>query len=278
MTQKRKPLLDPNRHFNGKPLGRWDPSKEKKQDSEPRTKETKPNTQNPGPQGQGPRPSDWIRGPLLEVLVEEANGVSMEEAIALANKEKRIIASNKRLDQALVGSDEWRSIEKVFPCWTGTMTAYEEVGKPFGEIVEYTDDNTGLKYLFEVPQKYKGKKDCILVCEHPDFSLETKGDERIIRAAKIDLIEKFPANVDWYLVDSKHGIPFGDSVKFSDDTRYLYRIEKRVGPVARGYGDCGDDNRRNVDIDDWPSGGLGGVVEAPEKGAPKNQSSGGASK
>ena len=261
---KRKPLLDPNRHFNGKPLGKWDPSKESKLDPKPGTQNPKPGKKDPDP------PKDWIRGPLLEVLVEKENGVSMEEAIARAEKEKRVIASNKRLDQALVGSDEWKKIKAGLYCWSGTMTAYEEVEKPFGEVVEYTDGKTGLKYLFEVPQKYRGKTNCILVAEHPDYSLEIKGNERIIRTAKVELIEKFPAdNNKWYLTDPKHGIPFGDSIDSSNnDARYLSRINKMVGLSARGYDDIGDYGR-DVVLDVQPSTAFGVAVEAPEGGARK---------
>ena len=274
---KRKPLLDPNRHFNGKPLGRWDPSKEKKQYSEPRTKETKLRAEGPKPEPEPIQGNAWARGTKLEVFILSTPGATMEQAFEKAEKEKRVIASNKRLDRALVGSDEWRSIRKGLWCWSGTMTAYERAGEPFAEVVEYIDDNTGLKYLFEVPRKYRGKKDCILVCEHPDVSLETKGNQRIIRAARIDLIENFPAKDGWYLTDPKHGFPFGDSVGSSDpNARHLWRIEKRVGFSRRDHDVIG--NYRVIFLGSLSSSALGVVVEAPERGAQKNQSSGGASK
>jgi len=204
---------------------------------------------------------EWIHGSGLEVLITSANGVPFQEALKRAEKEKRVIASNKRLDQALNGSDEWESIKEVFPCWSGTMTAYEEVGKPFGDVVEFIDEQTKLKYLFPVPQNFRGKNDCILVAEHPEYSLEIKGDERIIRAAKVDLIERFPAEDGWYLSDPKHGIPFGNSVDTSNrDARSLVRTEKRVGPVARNYGIYYDGDWRVVGL--RPSGGLGVAGES----------------
>ena len=101
---------------------------------------------------------EWIRGLGLELFIPREPGATMEEALERTKKEKRVIASNKRLDQALA-SDEWESIKDVFPCWSGTMTAYEEVGKSFGEVVEYFDFETKLKYLFPVPQNFRGKKD-----------------------------------------------------------------------------------------------------------------------
>ena len=207
-------------------------------------------------------------GSGLDVLIKNDPGATMEEALARAEKEKRVIASNIRMDQALIGSAEWESIKEGLGCWTGTMTAYEEPGKPFGEVVEYIDSGTKLKYLFPVPQNYRGKTDCILVAEHPDYSLEIKGDERIIRAAVVDLIERFPAKSGWYLADPKHGIPFGDLVGKSDsNTRYLYRRKKRVGLSARGYGGyCVDDGGRFVGLGNPPSSAFGVAVECPVSG------------
>ena len=211
-----------------------------------------------------------IQGSGLEVFIPKEPGATMEEALSRAEKEKRVIASNKRLDLALNGSGEWKNISEVFPCWSGTMAAYEEVGKPFGEVVEYIDSETELKYLFPVPQKYRGKKDCILVAEPPDYSLEVKGDERIIRAAVVDLIEKFPAETQkWYLADPKHGIPVGNPIdNSSSNARYLWRIEKRVGFSARdgvigGYDWCG------VVLYYLPSSARGVAVIGREAAAPK---------
>jgi len=206
---------------------------------------------------------EWIRGSGLEVFIPRKPGATMEEALAKADAEKRVIASNKRLDQALNGSDEWESIRDCLPCWSGTMTAYEEAGKPFGEVVEYIDDKTKLKYLFPVPQNFRGKKDCILVAEHSDYSLEIKGNERIVRAATIGLIEKFPAETQkWYITDPKHGIPFGDSVADSDSSaRYLYRTDKRVGSLARCVV-----GGRGVYAGDWWSDDSGVAVESRVSG------------
>jgi len=214
-----------------------------------------------------------IRGPKLSVLISRNNGVPFEEGLVKANAENRVIASNKRLSNALVGSEEWRTIKEVFACWTGTMTAYAKPGEKLGKAVEYVDPETKYRWVFPVPEAHQDKKDAILVAEHPDYSLEIDGKTRIVRAAQVDLIERFPAENDWYFGDSKHDIPSGDSVEASDDARYLYRMDTLVGPVARGCDD-GDDgygggDRRGVDLGDGPSGGLGVAVEAPERGAPQ---------
>ena len=214
-------------------------------------------------------------GSALEVFLNRANGVSFEEALVRANAAGRIIASNKRLDQALVGSEEWEIIREVFPCWTGTMAAYEESEKPFGRVVEYTDEQTRIRYLFPVPEEYVGVRDGLLVAEHPDFSLETDGNDRIVRAAKVGLIERFPGRSGWCYTDSRYSMPVGDVVYSGDvynfpDARNLYRIARRVGPVARDYVYLDDDRRYVLLLDYWPSNGLGVAVEAPSGGAPQN--------
>jgi hypothetical protein len=206
-----------------------------------------------------------IRGPDLEILITSAFGVSIESALSIAEAEKRIIASNLSLDRILVGSDRWRGIEDAFPCWTGTMTAYEEPGKKFGKTVEYVDYKTKIRYVFEVPSQYVGEKNAILVSEHPDYKLEMDGNNRIIRAAIVDLIEKFPAINGWYLADSKHGIPSENKVsKSNSNERYLKRKEKRVGPVARGYEDYVDFLGNFVYLNVRPSNSFGvAIVELP---------------
>ncbi|NYZ74404.1 ankyrin repeat domain-containing protein [Candidatus Micrarchaeota archaeon] len=210
----------------------------------------------------------FIRGPKLEVFISKKQGATMEEALARADAEKRVIASNKRLSKALVGSDEWRSISEVFPCWTGTMVAYEEPGRAFGRFVEYTDNRTGIRYVFTVPDQFIRVKNGLLVAEHPDFKLEKDGNDLVVRAARVELIERLPANEGWYLADPAHGIPFGGEVDNSNpDARYLSRIDKRVGLVARGYDYYdGCDYRRVVYLVNAPSDAFGVAVEAPEGG------------
>jgi len=141
------------------------------------------------------------------------------------------------------------------------MTAYEEVGKPFSRLVEYIDDKTGIRYVFPVPDEFVGVKNGLLVVEHPDFTLEADGNSRIVRAARVELIEKFPAAYDrWYLTDPKHGIPFGEIVNSSNaNARWLWRIAKSVGLVARDYVDL---SGRLVDLDGRPSALFGVACES----------------
>ena len=98
------------------------------------------------------------RGPNLAVLVAYANKVPSEEGLRLANEGNLVVASNKRLDKALVGSDEWQqpNVRPALPAWTGTYAGYEEVGKKLGKTIEYVDPETGIRHVFPVPEQYQG--------------------------------------------------------------------------------------------------------------------------
>ncbi|MEW6748448.1 MAG: hypothetical protein AB1295_01955 [Candidatus Micrarchaeota archaeon] len=212
-----------------------------------------------------------IRGPNLAVFVKRSEGVPMEEAIRRADEAGLVIASNKRLSKALVGSDEWRGMKEAFACWGGDMTGYDKPDQKLGKTIEYVDSETGIRYVFPVPEEHVGKKNVILVAQHPDFTLETDGKTRVVQAKEVYVVSEFPvASENWYLGDPKYGIPTGKKVDGSDEAaRYLWRIEKRVGLVARDYG-WGGNYRRVVLLNGWPSDGLGVAVEAASGGAPKN--------
>jgi len=206
------------------------------------------------------------RGPNLAVLVAYANKVPSEEGLRLANEGNLVVASNKRLDKALVGSDEWQqpNVRPALPAWTGTYAGYEEVGKKLGKTIEYVDSETGFRHVFPVPEQYQGQKNVILVAEHPDYSLERDGNNRVVNATKVDGIQAFPGSDGWYPTDAVHGIPTGNSIDSSNaEARYLWRIAKRVAPVAR---DCYNFNynRRLVALNYRPSNRLGVAVEAAD--------------
>ena len=203
------------------------------------------------------------RGPNLAVFIKSSNGVPMEETLRRVDDAGLVIASNKRLSKALVGSEECKSINEVFSCWTGTMTAYDKPDQKLGKTIEYTDSETGIRYIFPVPEEHLGKKNVILVVEHPNFTLETDGKTRIVRANEVDIVTEFPvASDNWYLGDPKYGIPQGNKVDSSNESaRFLWRIDKRVGLVARDYNSNWDGNdRRSVDLGDRPADALGVAV------------------
>lgn len=222
-----------------------------------------------------------IRGSNLSVLIRCANGVAYQKALESADTENRVIASSRRMDKALVGSDEWKSVKEGLACWTGTITGYVEPKTAFGKskmfskeakAIVYTDPNDGQRYVFQVDEKYLGEKNGILVVEHPDFKLGYDGKDLVVmpEAGKVELVSNFPAKDGWYRTDAKFGIPTGkETSSDNSEARYLYRIDDagRVGPVARGYDYLVFNNRRYVGLGNRPSVRIGVVVEEPARGA-----------
>jgi hypothetical protein len=209
--------------------------------------------------------NERIRGPNLALFIPHIYGAPMEEAIRKADEAGLVIASNKRLDKALKGNGEWRSKQTGFISWSGTMTAYDKPDQRLGKTIVYDVPKSEIRYVFPVPEEHQGKKNIILVAEHPEFSLVKDGNDRIIQATDIGAVERFPlAMYGWYLADPRYGIPHGDTANDGRKTaRYLARREKRVGLVVR----CTDVDsyigRRVVDLWSRLSEHRGVIVEAP---------------
>jgi|SRR5208283_4844389 len=196
------------------------------------------------------------RGPNLAIFVKRVDGIPIEEAISKAAG--LVIASNKRLDKALVGSGEWEGIRDAFACWSGTMVGYDKPDQELGKTIEYVDSRSGIRYVFPVPEEHAGKKNVALVAEQ-NFTLETDGNNRIVQAETVGIVTGFPVATDrWHLVDPEYGIPHGEEVDSSNpEARCLGRRGNRVCLIARA-----SSSRRNVVLNGRPSYGLGVAVEA----------------
>ena len=228
-----------------------------------------------------------IRGPELEILLPRHPGMPFAEGLHKAEQESRVIASNARLETVLTGRG-WERFKSACPMWSGTIAAYVQPGRTFGEEAEklnevdgrryivYTDPGTKDRWLFLIPEKYLDAKDAVLIAEHPCYS----SAKEIIIDSGIEMLANFPARNDWFLIDKTHGIPIGIPTdgyatieRFSDtshnlETRFLYRLEKRIGPVARGFfTNDPHGNMRGIYMNVWPSAVYGMVVEAERKEA-----------
>ncbi len=231
-----------------------------------------------------------LRGPHLAMLEKSKPGVPMEEALIRADglrpvpgnddtaghnpfrtttMARPVIVPNSRFTPILRNEYEWRGIVDAMPCWTGTMAAYDKPGKKLGKAIEYEDEWSGIKYLFPVPEEHQGKANAILLAEHPDFTLETDGRYRVVRAARVRIVEDFPVSSSAYteprqrfLADSKYDIPCGAhaSDPSSPEARILFRAEKMVGLIAREFELAYD--RRLISLCHPPSSRLGVIVEA----------------
>ncbi|MEW5996837.1 MAG: hypothetical protein AB1657_04550 [Candidatus Micrarchaeota archaeon] len=153
------------------------------------------------------------------------------------------------------------------------MVGFVEPGERLGEAIVWNEPGTAIERVFPVPKRFRELRDCALVVEHPYYTIEPKGNERIVRAerGKVEVVEELPPEDGFYLIDPKHGIPQGKKVEPEGrvDLANLSRIAKRVGLVACGNNNWGGYVRRYVDAVYQVSCRLGVAVEAPGGGAPK---------
>lgn len=175
--------------------------------------------------------------PKLAVFVRFAEQVSFEESFTRAEKAGVAIASNMMLTQALK-TNKLATLMDALPCNSGTMTAYEEPGRKLRKLVELTDPDTDNRWVFFVPYHLMGAIDAVLVVEHPNYTLEIDGKNRVVHPkdeSLVDLVPNFPSSDGWYEGDPKHGIPQGMEVdSVNQDAFLLRRTDSRIGLLVRG--------------------------------------------
>ena len=182
------------------------------------------------------------RGPHLAILVNRRkdSGVPMEEALLRADDAGWVMASNRRLGSALVGSEEFRGLMAAFACWSGTMVGYDEPGKKLGNFIEYMNTEMGIRYMFPVPPEHRGKSDIALVAEHPDLQLVKDGKDMVVMARFVGVVD-FPSSDGWYRSEARFDLPTAEKINpASGAARYLMRERKLVSLAARGIGSFSD--------------------------------------
>ena len=214
-----------------------------------------------------------MRGPHLEVFVKPKEGIPMVEALQRADTGGRVILSNNRLDSELV-NNYWHggNISRVLTCWGGTMVGYDEPGKKLNESIEYTDENSGIRFVFPVPKELQGMEDIVLAVEHPDYAIEKDKNNLVVRASEVGFVPEFPGMKEsgrshWHHTDERFGIPTGKEVRFSEPgVRLLFRINKRVGLIARAdhyfHGPFNVPELKMVGLSSSPSDKLGVPAES----------------
>ncbi|NYZ74128.1 hypothetical protein H0O00_03220 [Candidatus Micrarchaeota archaeon] len=192
---------------------------------------------------------------ILQVI-EFHKDLNVFQALKLAKKQGKFIVPNYILDRILTETG------KRHNAWTGTAVIYETPDKPFAEKVVYSWDDANVQYFvtFEVPQPFRGKTNCILVVEHPDFDIVSLGDNNFqLKAAEgsVSLLERFPKKRgDWYGYDKTFRIPVGRPKQTGDSSRRLWRVNyEYVGLVSLDCRDYG--GRRGVDLNYAPSLAFG---------------------
>jgi len=168
----------------------------------------------------------------IEYLATAEEGRTMLQAIEEANKNGLTLIPNIDIDERLNGKEQiWKAEQDFYPCWTGTLIIYAAPNQEFGKEISFG----GLRV--KIPKKWQHRRNCAIVCNHPNFTIEKDGT---IKLKKAVLIENFPAKGGWYKTDKKFGIPCGvQSNETDNEARRLWRQTDNifVGLVARGFDD-----------------------------------------
>ena len=190
-------------------------------------------------------------------------------AIAEANKKGKTLVTNLWADDDVVNRNGLNQRANAYPSWTGTMVAYEMPGVAFGKRIVYNYSSSS-PIIFNVPQQFVGRKDCILCINHgfltngipilqrkftPDGILIEVSDPSLIK-----LIRNFNMENGWYLPDPKFGIPVGvPSNSLNPAARYSFRMPDRpyIGLVARGSLGINNEKSRVVSTCNPPNETLG---------------------
>jgi hypothetical protein len=182
----------------------------------------------------------------LRILARRSEGISFDHAFRMAKERNERIISNKEVDKIAqeYSTEACGQFKEAYPVWTGTMAAYTKPNENFDSVIQCRDPDSGISWIFPVPFEYRNFKDAVLVAEHPNYELEIKHGKITVHAekSKILLVENFPKKGGWYKFDEKTAIPI--SAPFSTDhgqhigdrTKFLWRIQKRIGPIVRGRG------------------------------------------
>ena len=200
-----------------------------------------------------------------KILKEYRSGATFEEALKLSEKEGKPLLTNLQADEILHNLEAYEQNKKLFHCWTGLITVYENPGTPFGKYVK--DPDSG--WIFDIPKAYQGQKDIALVLQQKDYKIvEGEYGIKFLKASKMEAIP-FPASNGWYLPETKFGLPSGEkSNQENPKARYLWRVSggDPIRPVAR-YGIWHGYLRRIVNCSGMPVDcRLGvGVVEPQRK-------------
>ncbi len=188
----------------------------------------------------------------------------MDDTLRMAQDSGLVLASHRRLERAF-SSDEWKDFADALPCWSGTAAAYEKPGKKLGCTIEFTDGDTGSRYVFRVPPEHVGKRDVILMAEHPSFIMVQDGRDLVIMT-KSAIAAVLPENSGWYAIDPATQLPGRKKTTERDpEARMLVRDEKMVTLVARSAVELdprkGLEGTRDVLLCYPPSSTLGSIIE-----------------
>ena len=188
--------------------------------------------------------------PNIEILRTRDNGVNFFEALLLAEGSGKRLMSNREADEILQDPALLEKYRPLFWAWTGTLVIHEAAGVAFGENVK-TDF-----FVFDVPKRFQGLKDKVLVVQHPNYQQKKEVLKYGITFNLLVVLDEsklkaydYPQRNGWYLPDAQTGLPIGtESAESDPNARKLWRRDGKawIGPVSR-YDDLYGITRRFVD-------------------------------
>jgi hypothetical protein len=172
-----------------------------------------------------------VQSKSVEVVGME---LTMRQAVAKASRKGYRILSNAEMDATLSSGKLPAKVKYAHPppnmvkeapeYWTGTLVAYKAPGEMLGKTIEFQG------MVVAVPAAWQDKKDVMIVCEHPAFTI---GKHGTVELNNPDLVPMH-AQDGWYVKD-KHGIPSGKPSN-SDDAKARFMVKAKgtyIGLIQR---------------------------------------------
>src|SRR3989338_808934 len=108
-------------------------------------------------------------------VIEFYRDLNFFEALALAKREGKLIVPNDVLHTILKQKRDEKYLQQVcrLGVRTGTLIVYEKQDQPFGEqvVANWKHGEFYYSISFTVPERFRGKVDCILLVNYPDFEI-----------------------------------------------------------------------------------------------------------
>ncbi len=186
-----------------------------------------------------------------KTVIEFTGRINFFEAVALAKREVRLLVPNIVHDKILTETEDKDQLRSLYSNVTssGTLVIYESPNTPFKDEVTFEWEDYYKKHYsisFIVPELFRGKVNCVLVVEHPDFDIIDFGNGNYKLKAddsNVFLLQDFPkTSGDWSMFDEMFRVPVGTSFHINqlyvmanrDSMRQLHRSEcPFIGPLSR---------------------------------------------
>ncbi len=129
-------------------------------------------------------------GISIKGLEARLKGAPMLEALSRADRSFTVLPSILELRETIDRNNTFflnlAPALGVYRCWSGILVAYERPNRALDSNVAYTDENTGIRYVFPVPRNFIGEMNLLLVAEHPNFHLQKEEkDTYVVHAENV---------------------------------------------------------------------------------------------